>query len=546
VIVVGAGAAGIVAATRFAEAGLETLLLERGGPTLHRDGGREIPEWSLEAYPNNTITRFDAMGYYYSNRRSTEPSYYCSNAPAQMACELGGGTAVNAEQQLWPPSRYLDDAFGFQDWTAADFQPALQRVAKRIPQTSYWSADNKHYFDEVYDIMTPVLTSIGMKEVDTTTAVDSKYNTFGRQIHAASEGFRGGPLVGYLQDAKKLPNFTLRLGDAVEHVVHSPDDPARMIGVSVKGNTITAPTVVLSAGVWNTVSLLFTSGVGPAAELRTASDGDITPYTSPSSWIVNDAVGQELHDNPPTSVGMAWHKPDELPAFDPSGLFTGRNINKEYADMLFHNRSGPYTGTGRQLVGWLPATDPKNSSLEMVIQIICSTPSFNGSIGCQFNLNEGALSRASITLDRSGRLAFGGSDGGPWLTDPRDLRVYAVALKTFLEGVSKYPGISVTKPRIPSGSPLEDYEDWLQVNAAHSNNHWGGGCVLGSCTDLDTRVRGTQNLFVVDGSLTPAPTTSNPAFLYEGVAEMAADKILKLLGGGNQVRQSRRWLASVV
>jgi len=32
VIVVGAGAAGIVAATRFAEAGLETLLLERGGP----------------------------------------------------------------------------------------------------------------------------------------------------------------------------------------------------------------------------------------------------------------------------------------------------------------------------------------------------------------------------------------------------------------------------------------------------------------------------------------------------------------------------------
>ncbi|KAK3073408.1 hypothetical protein LTS18_014445, partial [Coniosporium uncinatum] len=355
--------------------------------------------------------------------------------------------------------------------------------------------------------MTPVLASIGMKEVDTTTDVDSKYNTFGRQIHAASNGLRGGPLVGYLQDAKKLSNFTLRLAEEVEHVVHSLEDPGKMIGVSVNGTTIKAPTIVLSAGVWNTVSLLFASGIGPAAELRTASDNDITPYRTPS-WIVNDAVGQELHDNPPTSVGMAWHKPDELPAFDTSGLFTGRNLNKEYTDMLFYNRSGPYTGTGRQLVGWISAADPKNSSVEMVIQIICSTPpSVNGSIGCQFNLNEGALSRGSITLESNGRLAFGGSDGGPWLTDPRDTRVYAVALKSFIEGVSKYPGISVTKPRIPNGSPLEDYEAWLQLNAAHSNNHWGGGCVLGSCTDLDTRVKGTRNLFVVDGSLTPAPTT---------------------------------------
>jgi cellobiose dehydrogenase (acceptor) len=42
-------------------------------------------------------------------------------------------------------------------------------------------------------------------------------------------------------------------------------------------------------------------------------------------------------------------------------------------------------------------------------------------------------------------------------------------------------------------------------------------------------VFGTRNLFVVDGSLSPAPTTSNPAFLYEVIADLASEKILAFL-----------------
>ena len=146
---VGGGAGGLVSATKFAEAGLNTLLLEHGGPMYYIDGNREIPEWSLKEYPGNNLTRHDAMMYYETNTPyQGADQYYCQNLPdSQLAvCELGGGTSVNAEQQWWPPAAYLDRTYtDFEGWSSADFQPAIERVAARIPPTTYWSADNKVY-----------------------------------------------------------------------------------------------------------------------------------------------------------------------------------------------------------------------------------------------------------------------------------------------------------------------------------------------------------------------------------------------------------------
>lgn len=142
VIVVGGGPGGIVSATKFAEAGLNTLLLEHGGPMLWRDGNREVPAWTQEEYPNNTLTRHDGMIYYLA---PSNVNYFCTNLPSGLlaACQLGGGTSVNAMQQWWPPQNYLKNAFGFEGWRVADFEAAIQRTVKRIPYTPYWSSDNK-------------------------------------------------------------------------------------------------------------------------------------------------------------------------------------------------------------------------------------------------------------------------------------------------------------------------------------------------------------------------------------------------------------------
>lgn len=49
-----------------------------------------------------------------------------------------------------------------------------------------------------------------------------------------------------------------------------------------------------------------------------------------------------------------------------------------------------------------------------------------------------------------------------------------------------------------------------------------------SVVDLDTKVYGTDNLFVVDGSIFPGMGTTNPSAPIMAVAEKAAEKILAL------------------
>ncbi|ESZ92408.1 cellobiose dehydrogenase [Sclerotinia borealis F-4128] len=527
IIVVGGGAGGLVASTKFAESGLKTLLLEHGGPMLYVDGNREIPDWTLEEYSGNNLTRHDAMMYYATNYPGTSPnagSYYCTNLVNLAACMLGGGTSVNAAQQWWPPRKYLDNAFeNIKGWTGNVFQEAIQRVAARIPPTATWSSDNKHYYDQVYYLMGSVLESIGITEVDSLTDVDDKYNTYGRDVFAAIGGQRGGPLVGYLQDAKKLPNFTLKMYSPVTSVIRN---GSKITGVEVNGTVITAKTVVLSAGVWNTPSILFASGIGPVSELSFAKKIGFTKYEE-NDWIINDGVGANLHDNPQTTVNIQYSNSSELPFYGLSGVLTG-NVSKTDADDLYHHRAGPLSGPGRLLTGWINVPYPNDTSKYMTVQTICSRPTaVNGSFVCQFNLNEGLLSRGRVALGTGGNLVF--SDGvGPWLTNSLDTELYATALKRFVDGVNAYPGLNVTTPAGTHDLPY--YISYLNETARVSNNHWGGSCSLGLCVDEDALVYGTDNLFVIDGSLSPAPTTSNPAFLYEAIAELASEKVIKKLG----------------
>ena len=154
-IVVGGGPGGIVSATKFAEAGLKTLLLERGGPMFYADGNREIPAWSLAAYPGNNLTLHDAMAYYYwgyPSNLAASSKYYCPDTPELTCCMLGGGSTVNAQQFFWPPESYLSNTFGsLSGWSSSDFQTALERVAARCPPHTTWSSDNQVFFYATFD-----------------------------------------------------------------------------------------------------------------------------------------------------------------------------------------------------------------------------------------------------------------------------------------------------------------------------------------------------------------------------------------------------------
>jgi cellobiose dehydrogenase (acceptor) len=75
------------------------------------------------------------------------------------------------------------------------------------------------------------------------------------------------------------------------------------------------------------------------------------------------------------------------------------------------------------------------------------------------------------------------------------------------------------------------------TTASRGSNHWTGSCTIGTddgrsggkaVVDLDTKVYGTDNLFVVDASIFPGQVTGNPTGAIMMVAEHAADRILAL------------------
>jgi cellobiose dehydrogenase (acceptor) len=78
----------------------------------------------------------------------------------------------------------------------------------------------------------------------------------------------------------------------------------------------------------------------------------------------------------------------------------------------------------------------------------------------------------------------------------------------------------------------------IPANAGSRNsNHWIGTVKMGaddgrtggtSVVDLNTKVYGTDNLFVVDASIFPGHVTSNPTAAILSVAEHAAVKIMAL------------------
>ena len=76
--------------------------------------------------------------------------------------------------------------------------------------------------------------------------------------------------------------------------------------------------------------------------------------------------------------------------------------------------------------------------------------------------------------------------------------------------------------------------------ASRRSNHWMGTNKLGtddgrkngtSVVDLDTKVYGTDNIFVVDGSIFPGQPTGNPSAMIVIASERAAVRILALRRG---------------
>lgn len=171
-------------------------------------------------------------------------------------------------------------------------------------------------------------------------------------------------------------------------------------------------------------------------------------------------------------------------------------------------------------------------------------------------LGRGATSRGRMTLTPA--LSTIVSDV-PYLKDANDREAVIQGLANVQAALGRVAGLAFTYPNA-SVSAREYVEGMVVSPSNRRSNHWMGtnrigaddgrlgDGTTGSVVDLNTRVYGTDNLFVVDASIFPGVPTTNPSSYIVTAAEHASQKILSLpatrpVGRWGQCG-GRRWTGS--
>ncbi|KAJ8120943.1 hypothetical protein O1611_g10229 [Lasiodiplodia mahajangana] len=161
-------------------------------------------------------------------------------------------------------------------------------------------------------------------------------------------------------------------------------------------------------------------------------------------------------------------------------------------------------------------------------------------------LGRGSTSRGRMTI-RQGLDTF--VSDPPYLKDENDKLAVITSIDGLRKTLSSYTGLKFSFPA--SNQTAKEYVDGIVVSAAKRRaNHWLGTNKMGlddgrkangtAVVDLNTKVYGTDNLFVVDGSIFPGMVTANPSAMIVTAAENAATRILALKNGPRAKPVSRK------
>lgn len=454
---------------------------------------------------------------------------------AYQACTMGGNSAINAGLYFQPPSSDWDD-YHPEGWHAKDVKPAIDRLLTRQPAVTDYSADGKSYSESVQTAVKDWLVgSAGYEDVSFADEPDKKTKAFGRPVYNYIDGQRGGPVRTYLQSALSRSNFHLSTGVHVQHVqqkcgkasgvvVKMADGSQKTIALTGKGR------VVLSAGAILSPQVLMYSGIGPQDALTKMAAKNHTPYTRPTSWVVQENVGKGLFDNPNTFIELSS---PSITAFAAS--YDAPNATQ--TDMFKDSRVGPYTFAGQAAAFWT-YVDSGNGTRSGVQGTIATSGYADYTDNHTITLNvygtSGLGSSGSVVLDDDKFIA--GPSSGIYYSDPRD----AKAVATFIHDIFQaLPASSPDKPAENGLTPLnirrdasvEEIQKYITTGSPYAVGavqHWSSSCRIGKCVDVSTKVIGTRNIHVVDASII-APMTVNPQFAVMVAGEMGSQKILEAM-----------------
>jgi len=252
-----------------------------------------------------------------------------------------------------------------------------------------------------------------------------------------------------------------------------------------------------------------------------------------SSWI-NLPVGYNLEDH--TNTDSVVSHPSTQ-SYDFYQAYTDPNVTDKNA--YLQKRSGILAQSAPN-IGPLFFEEIKGS--DGITRQLQYTARMEGSLG----VPDGQAITISQYLGRGatsrGRMTIGANLGTvvstvPYLRDQNDVEAVIKGLENLQTSLKSVPNLVWNFP--PPGTTVRDYVNNMIVSYSNRRaNHWIGTNKLGtkdgrssggdSVVDVNTKVYGTDNLFVVDASIFPGMVTTNPSSYIVVAAEHAAAKILAL------------------